>query len=415
MKDGKMVNEGLRYSGMYVQIDNTISSNRNTGSGSFNIYDDKGNYVTVYPQSRYFRLDSHQMPGTVYDVPQDGTPIKSIRGILIIYGTTYEILPLYPGDVYITATPPIISTIRRDIVRVKPTDAVTISAHIQDLDGTVKSAALHYKVDSGNRVEVAMTKSSTDTTLYTATIPATSKDSAMVNFFITSKDNDGLEGYSPSDTVKGNYFYQTLNDPNVTIRDVEYSPYGSGYGAYTNYPVTLTGVITADSSDIPGFGSVSLRVNMQDGSNPWSGIQLGTAGTKGADILNLKRGDNVTISGTILENYSITTIDSITNITVNSSGNQLPAPVVVKTGTVDKATNGAVDAEQWESMLIEYDNISCTNENADGSVGPDGLNGNHNYGEIFISDGSGDTRVELQEGNHNYNNDWDSTLAQNPI
>ena len=66
-------------------------------------------------------------------------------------------------------------------------------------------------------------------------------------------------------------------------------------------------------------------------------------------------------------------------------------------------------------MLIEYDNISCTNENADGSVGPDGLNGNHNYGEIFISDGSGDTRVELQEGNHNYNNDWDSTLAQNPI
>ena len=32
----------------------------------------------------------------------------------------------------------------------------------------------------------------------------------------------------------------------------------------------------------------------------------------------------------------------------------------------------------------------------------------------MINDGSGDARIEFQDGNHNYNNDWDSTLADNP-
>ena len=69
-----------------------------------------------------------------------------------------------------------------------------------------------------------------------------------------------------------------------------------------------------------------------------------------------------------------------------------------------------MNAEKWESVLIDYKNVKVTNENADGNPGPN----SYNFGESLINDGSGDARIEYQDGNHNYNNNWDSTLANNP-
>jgi hypothetical protein len=409
-QNGIVDKEGFKYSGTYVELHNVISSDRNTSSGAFNINDGSGNSMIVYPQSRYFRLGSTQMPGSTYQPPQDGTPINRIRGIITIYNNAYEILPLYPDDIYITATPPVISNITRDLVQVKTNQEVTVSSKIVDLDGSVQSAALHYKIGSSARVTVAMNKSLTDTTLYTATIPAVSGDSTMVNYFITAKDNIGLTGYTPSDTVKNNYFYQVLDEA-LTIRDVQYSPFGSGYSGYNGYFVTLTGVVTADTSDIPGFGSTPLRVYMQDGSGPWTGIMIGTAGLKGIEVLKLKRGDNVTLTGKIVENYSVTSIDSLTDIVINSNDNQLPSAVTVQTGTIGKSASGTVAAEQWESVLIDYQNVTVTDDNADGDSGPV----SNNYGEIYVNDGSGDTRVELQDGNNHYENMWDANLANDPL
>ena len=409
------INAALKYSGMYAEIKSTpdnklISGNRNTSSGAFNLYDKDGNQLAVYPQSRYFRLDSHKMPGATYDVPQDGTPVNSVRGIISVFSGAFEIIPLYPDDINITATPPIISNILRDKIQVHTGESITISAHIQDLDGTVESAALHYRIDNAKRVTVPMQKSSADTTLYTAEIPAVGTDSSMVDYYISSVDNDGLEGYAPSDTVKGNYFYQILNET-LSVRDVQYSPFGSGYSSYNGYPVTLTGIVTADTSDIPGFGSSTpLRIYMQQGSGPWTGILIGTHGLKGADALKFKRGDSVTLTGTIVEDYGVTSIDSLQQITINSHDNALPDAVTVTTGEIDKSSSGVVAAEQYESVLIDYKDITVTDDNADGDSGP----GAYNFGEIFVNDGSGDTRVELQDGNHNYHNFWDSTLSNNP-
>ena len=59
-------------------------------------------------------------------------------------------------------------------------------------------------------------------------------------------------------------FYLVLNRP-VGIRDVQYSPFGGGYSGYTNYDVTLHGIVTSDTSDIKGYGSTSsLRSYIQD-------------------------------------------------------------------------------------------------------------------------------------------------------
>ena len=402
--------DNYKLSGMYVELHNVITSDRNPGVGNYNINDMSGNHIIVYPQSRYYRTDGNKVPGSTYQPPQDGTPINSIKGILTIYQDTYEILPIYPNDVYITLTPPTISNIMRDPVQVHTNDQVTVSAQVVGGSGSVTGAQLHYKIGDADRVTVPMTKSLSDTTIYTFVINGISTDSTLVDYFVTADDNLGLSSHNPSDTVKGNYFYQVLNE-NLTIRDVQYSPLGSGYSSYNGYYVTLSGIVTADTSDIPGFGSgTPMRIYMQDKNAQWSGIMIGTLGINGADVLKFKRGDSVTLNGRITENYSVTSIDSLKQITVNSHNNPLPDPVDLQTGDIDNSTGAVVSAEQWESVLIDYKNVVVTDENADGDPGPN----SYNFGESLINDGSGDARIEFQDGNHNYNNDWDSTLAHDP-
>ena len=279
--------EFYKLSGMYVEFDNVTTSDRSTSNGQFRINDSKGNYIVAYPQSRYYRTDANKIPGSTYQPPQDGTQLESIKGVLTIFGDTYEILPIYPNDVKITITPPAITNITRDPVQVKTNNQVTISAKVVGGSGYVTGVQLHYKIGDQNRVTVPMTKSA-DTTIYTVVINGISTDSTIVDYYVSATDNNNLKNTNPGDTVKGNYFYQVLDEP-LTIRDVQYSPFGSGYSSYNGYYVTLTGVVTADTSDIPGFGTgTPMRVYMQDKSGPWSGIMIGTLGINGADVLKFK-------------------------------------------------------------------------------------------------------------------------------
>jgi hypothetical protein len=270
---------------------------------------------------------------------------------------------------------------------------VEISAKIKDLDGTVSEARVYYSVNSGGRDSVQMTFSALDS-LYKGTIPGVVADSALVAFYIWAKDNQDLVSVTPVDTVKQKYFYLVLNRP-LTIKDAQYSPFGGGYSAYNGYRISLTGVVSADSSDIKGFGSTPLRVYMQDGSGPWSGIQIGTAGTMGTQVLNLHRGELVTVTGVIREDFDATKIDTLSSILVLSPGNALPDAEVLTTATIGTSGNNAIGKEEWESVLVQYNNVAITALSADGTS---------NYGEMFISDGSGNTRVELEDGNHSYHN-----------
>jgi hypothetical protein len=88
-------------------------------------------------------------------------------------------------------------------------------------------------------------------------------------------------------------------------------------------------------------------------------------------------------------------------LTVNSSNNSLPISQAITTSSIGTG-DGLVDREKWESVLIKYENVLVDSLNADGAS---------NYGEMFVDDGSGRTRVELQDGNHKYHNLWDPILA----
>lgn len=399
---------GEKYEGMYVIIRNVITSDRNNTTGTFRINDGNGNQLEIHDQSGYFTRRAHQL--RTFDPPIDGTSIQYIRGVIGHHTGRYVIRPMYPDDLLIGQSPPAISSVRRDAALISPNQAVSITARIFDLDqgGSVTGAQVRYRVNNGERIALNMVENTSDST-WSATIPGVAMDSAFVDYYIWAQDNDGMSSTNPIDTVRGNYFYLVLNR-GLTIQDVQYSPLGSGFSAYNNFFVTVSGLVTADTTDLQGDGgSIGKRVYIQNGETPWSGIWVfGLA----ADAL--VRGDIVTVNGKVVENFSHTRIDSITSIVVNSTGNPLPAPQVVSTEDIGALIKGTVSAEQWEGVLIEYNEITITDDNADGNSGPGG-GGNSNFGELLVADDSNvNTRVELQEGNHPYHNLWVAGLDTIP-
>ena len=402
MNNGTLVPEAEQYQSMYVILRDVITSDRNLTDGSFRINDGLGNYMTMYDQSGYFTLRGHRLTGiTDYQPPVDGTFINFFQELIQVRTTGYYIIPIYPGDINITFTLPSITEVRRDEAEVMSGQSVEVTANIIDLDGTVEEAKIFYRVDGGAYNEVAMTQDVSDTTKYSTTIPGVTSDSSIVNYYIWALDNEGRESTSPGDINNIQYFYLVLNR-NVTIQDVQYNPFGSDVSGYNHYYVALTGTVTADTSDFPGTGMTAYQIIMQNGEGPWSGIRIGTRGSLSNDVSALSKGDNVTVTGYVWDDpvtptFNVTRIDSVINLVINSTGNALPGYMDLETIVIGEGGLGEVEKEQWESVLIRYNSLLVTDENADGDPSP-------NYGEMLVDDGSGDTRVELEDGNHSYHN-----------
>jgi hypothetical protein len=380
------------------------------GTGFFYVYDQNDTKVYVGNQSSYYRNNATR--------PPTGSTLEYVRGYIQnrsnVGGNQYIniIMPAYPEDVKILTFAPAISNVSRTPVEVGFGVPVTVSAQIIDQDGTIASAQLFYRKNLGSNIELPMNNTTGNT--WQAIIPG-QPDSCVVDFFIRATDNDNNVSIFPADTTKGRYFYLVLNRP-LTIQDVQYSPFGSGFSGYNGYQVTVSGIVTADTSDINGneTGTISgPQVYIQNGTGPWSGIKI-----TGTETLTLNRGDNVTVTGTVREDFSMTEIfgiNSPANITVNSTGNPVPPAQLLSTETIDLLSSGTVQAEQWEGVLIKYENVTVTDENADGNVGPHDPPAN-NYGDILVADASNaDARVSLQYGNHIYHNFWKAGQDTVPI
>ncbi len=386
-----------KWEGVYVEFQNvSVSDPKIMGYNTFKIYDSNNSSIIVGNNADYYRRTP---------VPLPGTTLMKVRGYIEtrtnIDDGWFIINPVYEDDiVYGEVFPPNVSNIIRDKAEVKYGDAVEISAIVTDKDGTVASAQIVYDVNSVSQTPISMT--ATNDSLWSGTIPALN-DSSLVAYFVKATDNEGNVSYSPTDTVKGRYFYFVLNRA-LRIQDVQYSPYGSGYSGYQNYTVTVEGVVTSDTSDIP------TQIYIQNGAGAWSGIQI-----FGTQTETLKRNDKVSVNGVVNEIYGVTRIgntDSGVNVTVLSSNATPPEPTEIATAPTGTAHGGELPAESYEGVLIKYKGITVIDENADGDAGP--VRSNH--GEILVADGSGvGTRVELQDGNNDYHNFWDATLENTPI
>jgi hypothetical protein len=408
-RQGKLMAE--RWESAFIEVDTVTATTGGVGTGSYEIFDQNNTQVIVGNQSSYYRNAT---------VPTPGTVLQRVRGYIQnrdnIPNTTYANLinPTYPGDVKVLRYAPNISNLVRNPVLVGYGQDVTVTASIVDQDGSIAVAKLYYRVNRGTNTPLDMTNISGNT--WRAIIPALN-DSSLVDFFVYAKDNDNNETMYPADTSRNRFFYLVLNRP-LTIQDVQYSPLGSGYSGYNSYTVTVSGIVTADTSDIEGneTGTQSFpQVYIQNGQGPWSGIHIyGTA------VNDRHRGDLLTVTGPVVENYGVTQIGSNTTgatVVVNATGRPLPLPEVLSTAEIDLIGDGSPQAEQWEGVLVKYENLTVTDENADGNPGPDqGTGGNRNYGDILVADASNsDTRVDLQDGTHSYHNYWFPGMDTIPI
>jgi hypothetical protein len=394
-----------KYQGMYVSFNADashalITSGLVTGTGStaggFTINDSSGHKLSMYAQSKFYRTGPNYTLRPSYTAPPNGSSLPYVRGILEGYqptsGWIWEIVPMYPGDLgEPTMSPPQFSSCTRDHGIVQLNTPVTVRTVVDGLVGAkVTKVTLYSRVNGVDNTPTTMTRGTgADTSVYTGVIPAvTSGDSSYVEYYCKAIDNDNLTSTYPSNIVTSRYAYYVFADPNkpLTIQLVRYSPLGSGYSAYNGYPVTVSGVVTADTSNIPGSNANnSTRVFIQNGEGPWSGIVLGPQGPDGQKMFNLKQGDLITVTGTpVLALAYGTRLDTLSNLTIVSHGNSLPAAHVMKTSSVGFAALGDTITEPWNGCIVTYNNVTIDSANADGPT--------INYGESYC--------IDTAKGNH---------------
>jgi hypothetical protein len=401
----KSFNVKLRkYLGQYVEFiaDAThplVTSDLVTGStspaGGFHINDTSGRFIQVYAQSRYYKTGTSYTLRPSYTPPANGSNLPYVRGILEAYLNTWEVVPIYPGDLgEAVQSPPAITNCVRNPGVVPFNTPVTIKAQVVGrLKAKVTSVVLKYNVN-GVDGQIAMNAPVGDS-VYSGTIPAvTSGDSTFVSYYVQATDNDLLTSTSPGNINTSRYSYFVFSDNRpLTIQLVRYSPFGSAYSSYNGYPVTISGVVTSDTSNIPGSNaSNTTRVFIQNGTTPWGGIILGFKGSEGLKVFDLRQGDSVIVTGTPA--YSATygvRIDTLTQLTVVSHKNKLPEAHLMTTGTVGYSTLGTVAAEQWDGCIVTYNGVTIDSANADGTS---------HFGESYVNDGLGGnhTRITWSDG-----------------
>jgi hypothetical protein len=332
---------GEQYEGMYVELQNmTVSSVDYFSNGarvSFNITDNSGNKVNV--SDRFLAMKIVASGGSFYP-PNVGDKITSIKGIIIHSKNNrgYEIHPFQLSDLVFGASAPAITNITRSKVVPTSNDDIVITANINDVDG-VSSAKLFYAVGASNvnYIEVPMTNVNTT---YSATIPKQAEGS-FIKYFIEAKDGsvDLLTSRIPNVPAEEPKFF-VVRDNGLNISDLQYTPYATGNSGYVDQTVTVTGVVTASSTDL---GYVFIQ---EEGVLSWGAIQV----TGNAALSTVTLGQKLTVTGVVKESFGFTRLESVTGVQVVGTG--VITPVVVEPDSF--RTYSATGNELYESMLVKF-------------------------------------------------------------
>ncbi len=198
-----------------------------------------------------------------------------------------------------------------------------------------------------------------------------------------------VEITASNDTVTGNNYAEYAHVLVMPIREIQYVPEPANDDAspYAGQHVWVEGVVIAASDVYP---TANNRYFIEDpAGGPWSGLYIYNGGDKPA----VQEGDRVLLYGQVLEYNGVTQLsirDSVGGVQqVISNGNPLPAPEVLTTGVF--APTAAATAEAYESVLIEFQGATVTNDNL-------------GYGEWAFDDGSGEAHAD----------DWSQYLTYTP-
>jgi hypothetical protein len=375
---------GEPYESMVVEFtDLVVPSYLNEPNGTFNMIQGS-DQISSYDASDYYTKRRTNPPGWTYIMPPIGGKIDTIRGVMwVVSGGEnprgYRISPVYPGDLVVGSSYPLVQAAKRTPMVPKVADSVkvTVRAIPQPKGFPVDSVRLFYAINSGAFTSKRMALENLVDSTYSLMLPP-QVDTTRVRYFYKVYDRQGnvvtLASYGSSggnDTSKGFFQYQVLTRP-LTIKDIQYTPSVNGYSLYatdsltTGAVVTVSGIVTADTTDIL-FNQRSIVGGtygwyLQSGNDPWSGIWIVGDSTMTA----LRRGDSVSVTGVVQEWISFsqgvtTRIANIQAPVVHSHGRPIPAPVVKTTGTFGPlAASGNRNAEPYEGMLVKFLNVKVT-------------------------------------------------------
>ncbi len=425
---------GEKYEGMYVELRNVYVASGLANRQPWSVVDEDGNKLYMRDFSNFFSTQPSGDTLRPWVHPAAGTYVNYIRGVIIsannegAFGTQlpYVIVPIYPNDLSLGNAPPQITTVTRSPGVPTPSDSVLVSCTVTDpaLNPlSVSEVRVLWRVNGGAFSSKVMPLMSG--TIYSAKMPPSALGN-LVEYFVKATDNLNAVKYFPSDTAKSKLFYIVKANDSLSIQEIQFCPNMGGHSGFEGATVRgVEGICTADTSDIRAFffsssGGLQTsprRVIIQNGTGPFSGIWIYNNST---DIV--KRGDRVRVRGLVEYSNGMIRINvaSASDVQVISAGNPLPAVQNLTTAQLANFRLGGDTAiKKWESVFVRLNTpvaITCVNAGS-GIVCTSrepliDTAFRRNYGEILVSDNSNvNGRIELQDGNHKFTNNWDGVIT----
>lgn len=379
----------------------------NAATGNPNGTDKPGGIATVYPN---------------YASPPVGTCFNSIRGI--IEQITNNGVPSYviaPFDTSHFRTRicvvPSITAVTRNIPIPLPNTAITITATVVDPSNTtpIDTVKLFYAFGSFNNNYTAVNMTRVGSTNdYTAIIPG-QPDTTFIKYYVRATNTANVPTVFPAGAPNaGLLFVRVRASGNPTITDLQFTPLANGNSGYINLQVSVTGVVTKRVDSISA--TVTRLYMQQEGATEWAGLRV--FGTNIASLANsFNVGDRITVTGTVVENSNVTSLNPITAIVAASPATGTITPVNLNPANF---TTVGTNNERFENMLVTFtgatstDSLYVVQTNADGT----GNFGEYRVGRVLATPTSGSrVLVGRAEGSRtvSYTNNATGIIVRPPL
>jgi|GEM_PF-363689 len=340
--------DGEAYEGVLVEVRDVIVSDENLGFGEWGVDDGSGQ---VY-------VDDPGMGNNYTYTPKNGDALDLVRGMLNYSYSNYKIAPRDDNDI-VRATGTGLLLDKQALSFVPPGDVFTYTLTFenqtaQTINDLWISDTLPFSLTYASSNPAGTWDEATHTITWTESASIAHGDRLSYTIVVTAPTEMTVVSNADYVVRSSDWPTPTLGDPVETlIRDcntiygIQYTT-DPGSGTYPSpcvgESVTVRGIVYAV------YGS---NYFIAEDEGPWHGIYVYRGG-------NVSVGDEVEVTGNVVEYYGFTEFSSPSNVEVLSSGNPLYGPSLV---TVDEIPYDDPDvSEGYESVFVEVRDITVTAE-----------------------------------------------------